>query len=191
MTFGEKLKEARKEAGYSQLELAEKLGVSRSAVAKWEADGGMPDVMNLKSIGDLLDVSVDALLAEDDKLSFREIRKPIVLENYTKGGKARDRKDAACLAHYPEAESIYPLIRRKKLGIKEILLDFFTSWGISQLADYANDMDGYYFVEQKSRQYLVRVSHDFLQESELTQKVDPKKFTVGNNIFRKSTYRLK
>ena len=36
MTFGEKLKEARKEAGLSQDQLAEKLAVSRSAVAKWE-----------------------------------------------------------------------------------------------------------------------------------------------------------
>ena len=37
MTFGEKLKEARKNAGLSQEELAEKISVSRSAVAKWES----------------------------------------------------------------------------------------------------------------------------------------------------------
>lgn len=36
MTLGEKLKEARKQAGLSQEQLSEKLGVSRSAVAKWE-----------------------------------------------------------------------------------------------------------------------------------------------------------
>ena len=45
MTFGEKLKCARKEAGLSQEQLAEKLSVSRSAVAKWESDKGMPDVI--------------------------------------------------------------------------------------------------------------------------------------------------
>ncbi len=38
MTFGEKLKEARKEAILSQEEFAEKLSVSRSAVAKWESE---------------------------------------------------------------------------------------------------------------------------------------------------------
>ncbi len=38
MTFGEKLKEARKNAGFSQEELADKMSVSRSAVAKWETD---------------------------------------------------------------------------------------------------------------------------------------------------------
>lgn len=46
MTLGEKLKEARKQAGLSQEQLSEKLGVSRSAVAKWETDNGIPDVDN-------------------------------------------------------------------------------------------------------------------------------------------------
>ena len=50
MTFGEKLKAARKEAGLSQEQLSEKLSVSRSAVAKWESDKGMPDVNNLKAM---------------------------------------------------------------------------------------------------------------------------------------------
>ena len=50
MTFGEKLKEARKDAGLSQEQFAEKMSVSRSAVAKWETDKGMPDVNNLKVI---------------------------------------------------------------------------------------------------------------------------------------------
>jgi len=48
MTFGEKLRNARKEAGFSQEQLAEKMSVSRSAIAKWETDKGMPDVNNLK-----------------------------------------------------------------------------------------------------------------------------------------------
>ena len=43
MTFGEKLKEARKKAGLSQEQFAEKMCVSRSAIAKWETDKGMPE----------------------------------------------------------------------------------------------------------------------------------------------------
>ena len=50
MTFGEKLKNARKNAGLSQEQLAEKLCVSRAAVAKWETDKGLPDIMNLIAI---------------------------------------------------------------------------------------------------------------------------------------------
>ena len=49
MTIGEKIKEARIGIGLSQEELAEKLNVSRSAIAKWEADKGVPDIENLKS----------------------------------------------------------------------------------------------------------------------------------------------
>lgn len=62
MTFGEKLKEARKKTGLSQEQFAEKLNISRSAVAKWESDIGIPDVSNLKSIAKLLNVSIDSLL---------------------------------------------------------------------------------------------------------------------------------
>ena len=40
MTLGEKIKEARKNTGLSQEQLAEKLAVSRSAIAKWESDKG-------------------------------------------------------------------------------------------------------------------------------------------------------
>jgi len=42
MTLGEKLRQARKDNGLSQEQLAEKLCVSRSAVAKWETDKGLP-----------------------------------------------------------------------------------------------------------------------------------------------------
>lgn len=70
MTFGEKLRKARKEIGLSQVQLAEKINVSRSAVAKWDSDKGMPDVSNLKVMAQLLNVSVDYLLDEDEKISF-------------------------------------------------------------------------------------------------------------------------
>ena len=47
MNLGEKIREARKRCGFSQEQLAEKMSVSRSAVAKWETDKGLPDVGNL------------------------------------------------------------------------------------------------------------------------------------------------
>ena len=158
MTFGEKLKAARKEAGLSQEQLSEKLSVSRSAVAKWESDRGMPDVSNLKAMGELLGVSIDYLLDEDEKISFNETKDPIDLESFEKTGKCRDKKDAACYARYSDADAIYPLIRRKKLNGKEILLDLVTSWGTSQLVDYSNDSDGYYLVE-KDNQHVSALFH--------------------------------
>ena len=63
MTFAEKLKYIRKQAGFSQEKLAEKLGVSRQAVTKWETDTGIPDIENLMSISTLFDISIDELLS--------------------------------------------------------------------------------------------------------------------------------
>lgn len=48
-TLGEKLKEARKNVGLTQEQLAVKLRVSRQAITKWEADKEMPDIENLKA----------------------------------------------------------------------------------------------------------------------------------------------
>lgn len=50
MTLAEKLKSIRKQAGMSQEQLAEKLGVSRQAVTKWETDAGIPDIENVIAI---------------------------------------------------------------------------------------------------------------------------------------------
>ncbi|MBQ2213738.1 MAG: hypothetical protein II414_04140, partial [Erysipelotrichaceae bacterium] len=68
--------------------------------------------------------------------------------------------------------------------------DLITSWGVSQLADYASNTDGYYLVEKDGKQILVRVSKDFITSSELASRVDPKKFIIGNNIFKKAPYQL-
>ena len=62
MTLGEKIKDLRKAASITQEELAEKIGVSRQAVTKWESDVGMPDVENLKIIATLFNITVDELL---------------------------------------------------------------------------------------------------------------------------------
>lgn len=65
MTFAEKLKELRKQSGLSQEKLAEKLGVSRQAVTKWERDTGVPDIDNIMAISKLFDVSMDELFSNE------------------------------------------------------------------------------------------------------------------------------
>lgn len=65
MTFAEKLKSIRKQSGISQEKLAEKLGVSRQAVTKWETDAGIPDIENLRAISDLFNISIDELLGKE------------------------------------------------------------------------------------------------------------------------------
>lgn len=65
MTFAEKLKNIRKQAGLSQERLAEKLGVSRQAVTKWESDAGIPDIENIMGISTLFDISIDELFSNE------------------------------------------------------------------------------------------------------------------------------
>lgn len=65
MTFAEKLKTIRKQSGMSQEQLAEKLGVSRQAVTKWETDAGIPDIENIMAISALFDISIDELLSNE------------------------------------------------------------------------------------------------------------------------------
>lgn len=66
MIFSEKLRLLRKCKGLTQEELAEKLSVSRAAVAKWEAGQTYPDIANLITISDLMNVSVDYLVKEQE-----------------------------------------------------------------------------------------------------------------------------
>lgn len=65
MTLAGKLKSIRKQAGMSQEQLAEKLGVSRQAVTKWETDAGIPDIENVMAISALFNISIDDLLSNE------------------------------------------------------------------------------------------------------------------------------
>lgn len=58
------LKLFRQKYGYTQEQIAEKLGVSRQAVAKWERGDSLPDIENVIALADLYDVSVDSLVRQ-------------------------------------------------------------------------------------------------------------------------------
>ncbi|HWJ76495.1 MAG TPA: helix-turn-helix transcriptional regulator [Niallia sp.] len=190
MTLGEKLKEARKEAKLSQEQLAEKMSVSRSAVAKWENNRGMPDIENLKSMAQLFNVSIDYLLNDESTIDFSEFKEPIILDDFEVNGKCRSKNDAVVLAKYPNATNIYPLIKSKKLSKTESVLDFLFQPGIFQIADYAKDNSAYYLVENNNKQYLVNVTKEFITTNEIAKTITDKKFIVGNNKFKKTTYKL-
>ncbi|WP_346706681.1 helix-turn-helix domain-containing protein [Merdimonas faecis] len=52
---------------YSQEEVAEKVGVSRQAVAKWESGETVPDILNCDALAELYDVSLDSLIHYDQE----------------------------------------------------------------------------------------------------------------------------
>ena len=90
MTVGEKIKQLRNEKGLSQEKLAEKLNVSRSAVAKWETDGGIPEIDNLIQLTTVFDISLDELLGNTkEQKSNKEADSPNC-ENHDFGNKRYD-----------------------------------------------------------------------------------------------------
>ncbi len=66
MNLADKLQLLRKSKGYTQERLAEELNVSRQAVAKWETGISFPDIANLLQISDLMHVTVDYLVREQE-----------------------------------------------------------------------------------------------------------------------------
>ena len=62
MTLGQKIQTLRHDAGLSQEGLGEKLGVSRQAISKWEADGAVPEVDKLIALSRLFEVNLHDLL---------------------------------------------------------------------------------------------------------------------------------
>ena len=64
MNFSNKLKEIRKKEGISQEQLAEKIGVTRQAITKWETGKGLPDVENMVIIAEIFKTTIDELLMD-------------------------------------------------------------------------------------------------------------------------------
>ena len=196
MTLADKLKEARKNAGLTQLELAEKLCVSRQAITKWESGKGIPDVENLKMISKVLNVSIDFLLDEEDVLDKTVIKEQINLDDYVKEGKLRSKKDAVVYAKYPNTD-ITPLLAKKKStkGQKvfgELLgwltdAPFGTDEVFNQIADAHNS---YYMVQQDDKQIFVTVTDEFMESRIMAKKITGNKFEMGDYKFQMAVYKV-
>jgi len=64
MEFNNKLYELRKQKGFSQEELANRLNVSRQTVSKWEVGDSTPDMEKLVAMSDLFGISLDELVLD-------------------------------------------------------------------------------------------------------------------------------
>lgn len=76
-TFGNMVAALRKEKGMTQLELAEKMGVTDKAVSKWERDLSFPDVSSIPKLAEILGVSVDELMQVKAESKEEPIKKKI------------------------------------------------------------------------------------------------------------------
>ena len=67
MNFPEKLQKLRKERGWSQEELANRITVSRQAVSKWELGTAVPDTDNIVQLSELFGVTTDYLIKDGQR----------------------------------------------------------------------------------------------------------------------------
>ena len=65
MTFNEKLRECREEAGLTQDDIAERLSLTRQAISKWERGINEPDIETIVQLADIYNVTIDQLLRAD------------------------------------------------------------------------------------------------------------------------------
>ncbi|MBQ9934887.1 MAG: helix-turn-helix domain-containing protein [Lachnospiraceae bacterium] len=196
MTLADKLKEARKNAGLTQLELAEKLCVSRQAITKWESGKGIPDVDNLKMISKVLNVSIDFLLDDEDVLDKTVIKEQINLDDYVKEGKLRSKKDAVVYAKYPNAD-ITPLLAKKKSTKGQKVFGELLGWltdapfGTDEVFNQILDAhNAYYMVQQDEKQIFVTVTDEFIESRIMAKKITGNKFEMGEYKFQMAVYKV-
>ena len=125
-TLGRRIQEARKAAGLSQESLGERLGVSRQAVSKWEADAAVPELENLIAMSRIFGVTIGALLgvepeaAEDRSEGDAPEAPGEGAEDAAPAGELTDRELAAVEAivrKYLEAVRRPRWSRRKKIAV--------------------------------------------------------------------------
>ena len=183
MTLGEKIREARRKCGLSQEQLAEKMSVSRSAIAKWETDKGLPDVGNLKILARLLSVSVDRLLDESVGVEDSVIREPYHLIAYGSGCK-KIKKDRAVREKFPDAK-IYTLLGRQELTdpkeFSSSVLDCHTT-----VQNYTKDTNkSFYLIEKDGQQFFVTLTDSYIETRPLEEPLKNNSFSVDGWNFIK------
>lgn len=192
MTIGEKIKEARKSAGLTQEQIAEKLMVTRQAITKWEADRGIPDIENLKAISNLLNVSIDYLVDNGQNMDSSVIRETIDLSKYDKNAKKQ-----IVTEKYPDAE-IWSLIAKQKLTRGEKVIDnvlgfvFNAPFGMPDLVNGLKNVDkSFYLVNKDSKQYFVTITNEFIESREMLTPVQENTFEIGDMKFIKCSFPIK
>lgn len=200
MNFGDKIKQARIDVGLTQEELAEILAVSRSAIAKWEGNRGLPDVSNLKVISRALNVSVDYLLDEEGILDLSVTKKPIDLTRF--GNKEKisrlkkiEVKEKIIREEYPDAEITRLTVTKIENTKSEKLADGFIGWfvlllgniplfGTQEFGKAINSLDQqYYLVDDGGRQLFVLMTDEHCISRTMSSPITEKKFKISDREF--------
>lgn len=154
-----KILNLRKQNGLSQEELAEKLGVSRQAVSRWEAGSTQPDASNLLQLSKLFRVTADYLL-NDDCQSEQEI--PAV-KSTASSAKAKTKKLLAAAAAAFGAFGVFVLYLLSRFI--EVMVPYITYQNGEKLYTWRSDLTGHsyrYFIQEYDLELLAALLYGLL-----------------------------
>ena len=134
MNLGTNLFNARKKKGLSQEEVAEKLGVSRQTISKWELNETLPDIYQSKKLSNLYGLSLDDLIEYD--IEIKEIQDVIdrtsdKITEKVDWTKAWSKKYPILTTYQAEVD-----IRPYADGLNHLLLDLEKRYGYNTLDSF-------------------------------------------------------
>ena len=190
MKLSEKLKKYRKVFDLSQEDLADKLNVSRQVVTKWETDGGMPEIYNLKALADLFNVSVDYLLNDEEVVEYPVLKEKYVIDgNKNNYSNRYDYVVSILKDRYKDDAILYGLTQIEN-GERTRLTKFFSFItlkisDISYLTQWLGDMAIWFLVEKENQKLLIKVTKECIETREISNLIDTNKFEYEKNKFKK------
>ena len=131
MNLGNNLFNARKKSGLSQEDVAEKLGVSRQTVSKWETDETLPDIRQAKRMALLYNLSLDELISFDAEVKQLQD----VLENTSDEVQKKVNWTKVWSKKYPVLASYQKEVEIEFYAkeLQRLLCDLQTKYGYSKL----------------------------------------------------------
>ena len=131
MSLGNNLFQARKKTGLSQEMVAEKLGVSRQTISKWETDETVPDIYQSKKLARLYHLSLDELIEFD--VDLKEIEH--IIQNTNEEKEAKINWTSAWSKKYPVLATYQQevQIQRYAQQIREMLNELKNIYGYNHL----------------------------------------------------------
>ena len=131
MKLGNNLFQARKKVGLSQEMVAEKLGVSRQTISKWETDETLPDIYQSKRLAKLYNLTLDELIEFD--VDLKEIEQVIKNTNEEKEAKINWTKMWG--KKYPVLNTYQEEVDIKKYAseLRNLLEDLQKEYGYNEL----------------------------------------------------------
>ena len=131
MNLGNNLFQARKKAGLSQESVAEKLGVSRQTISKWETDETIPDIYQSKKLAKLYNLTLDELI--DFDIDIKEIEE--IIKNTDEEKESKINWTNAWSKKYPVLKNYTQQVDISKYStiIRKLLNSLKDNYGFNEL----------------------------------------------------------